>query len=164
MSAPLLALLALSLKRARTLILTTGLLLALFQVLLVLQNTPSDQFPHAELRPELIEIDNGTAKFDLSLYLEEANGTLRGRWEFNTDLFDAATIRRLHGHWQNLLAGAVADPERRVSELPLMSAAEERQLLVDWNDTAAWIVRWVGNTDLPASFFSETMRISCFSA
>ena len=55
--------------------------------------------------------------------------------EYNTDLFDAATITRLLGHFQTLLEGIVADPEQRLSALPLLTAAERQQLLVEWNDT-----------------------------
>src|SRR5262249_42035199 len=78
-----------------------------------------------------------TAKFDLSLYLEEADGRLQGRWEFNTDLFDAATIVRWNTHWQTLLKNSVADPDRHVSDLSLMTAAEQHQVLVEWNRTDA---------------------------
>ena len=108
----------------------------LFQVLLVLQNTPHEPI-RSRLNPEFTETDTGTAKFDLSLYLDLANDTLRGRWEFNTDLFDRSTIERMNAHWQNLLDGMVADPDRRISELPLLSDAETHQLLVEWNNTAA---------------------------
>src|SRR6266850_1191234 len=55
--------------------------------------------------------------------------------EYSTDLFKAATIRRMLGHWERLLEGIVAHPEGPVGELPLMSEAEERQVLVEWNDT-----------------------------
>jgi amino acid adenylation domain-containing protein len=48
--------------------------------------------------------------------------------EFNTDLFDQATMQRMEGHLLRLLAGAVADPEQRLSLLPMLSAAEEHQL------------------------------------
>src|SRR5262249_446471 len=106
----------------------------LFQVLLVLQNTPHRPVK-SSLNPIVVETDAGVAKFDLSLYLEETEATLRGRWEFNTDLFDSTTIDRWHGHWQNLLAGIVADPECRVGNLSLRSAGERNQLLIDWNDT-----------------------------
>src|SRR5262249_32896907 len=52
------------------------------------------------------------------------------------DLFEAATIERLLGHYRMLLEGIVADPEQRIGELPLLTTAERRQLLVEWNDTA----------------------------
>ena len=55
--------------------------------------------------------------------------------EYSIDLFDAVTIRRILSHFQTLLEGIVADPEQRISELPLLPEAEKHQLLVEWNDT-----------------------------
>ncbi len=55
---------------------------------------------------------------------------------YSTDLFDAATIERLVGHFVTLLEGIVADPDQRISELPLLTEPERHQLLVEWNDTA----------------------------
>ena len=57
------------------------------------------------------------------------------RLEYSTDLFDKTTISRMLGHFENLLASIVADPGRRISELPLMSPAERHEVLVEWNDT-----------------------------
>ena len=75
-------------------------------------------------------------RFDLELHLwEEANG-LRGVLAYSTDLFDAATIERLAGHYCTLLEAIVADPESPISALPMLSAAEREQLLVTWNATA----------------------------
>ena len=54
---------------------------------------------------------------------------------YNTDLFEAATIARMLGHFQILLEAMVADPEQRLSDLPLLTEAERQQLLVEWNDT-----------------------------
>jgi len=58
-------------------------------------------------------------------------------WQYNTDLFDGATIARMAGHFQTLLEGIVANPHQRLSELPLLTAAERHQLFVEWNDTKA---------------------------
>jgi amino acid adenylation domain-containing protein len=55
---------------------------------------------------------------------------------YSTDLFDSSTITRMLGHFETLLQGIVSDPRQRLSELPLLSAAEKQQLLVEWNDTA----------------------------
>ena len=65
----------------------------------------------------------------------ETADELRATVEYNTDLFDAATITRLLGHFQTLLEGIVADPEQRLSALPLLPVAERQQLLVAWNNT-----------------------------
>ena len=58
-------------------------------------------------------------------------------FEYNTDLFDATTIERMIGHFQTLLEGIVANPDARLSELPLLTNAERHQLLVEWNNTRA---------------------------
>ena len=53
-----------------------------------------------------------------------------------TDLFDETTVRRMVDHWTRLLDAAAGDPAASLRDLPLLSAMEERQLLVDWNATA----------------------------
>ncbi|MCP4660764.1 MAG: non-ribosomal peptide synthetase, partial [bacterium] len=109
----------------------------LVQVLFALQNAPvtiPDLAPG--LRVEIGGVATGVAKFDLILALMEDPEGIGGAVEYNTELFDATTIRRLVGHLEGLLEGAVADPEKRLSELPWLRPAEQRQLLVEWNDTA----------------------------
>ena len=61
---------------------------------------------------------------------------LKGRIEYNSDIFDAETIERLSGHFTTLLEGIVAAPQAHLSELPLLTEAEREQLLVKWNATA----------------------------
>jgi amino acid adenylation domain-containing protein len=76
------------------------------------------------------------ARFDLSMVLRELpDGGLAARIEYPTDLFDATTIDRLVGHFERLLHAAASDPDQRLSMLPILTADEERQLLVDWNQT-----------------------------
>jgi amino acid adenylation domain-containing protein len=79
----------------------------------------------------------GTAKFDLMLDLWDSPKGLSGEFEYSTDLFDAATIARMAGHFQTLLGGIVTNAEQRLSDLLLLTDAEQRQLLVEWNDTKA---------------------------
>jgi amino acid adenylation domain-containing protein len=103
----------------------------LFQVMLVLQNAPKQPLePNAELRLSGVEVDHRTAKFDLTLSLAEGTEGLEGVWEYNTDLFEAATIERMKGHFEVLLEGIITAPERRLSELPLLTDAEQQQLLM----------------------------------
>ncbi len=71
------------------------------------------------------EVHTGTAKFDLTLELDERATGIIGRWEYSTDLFEAATIARLTSHLQNLLEGIVIQPAQRLSELPLWVGTEE---------------------------------------
>src|SRR5256712_3107781 len=77
------------------------------------------------------------SKFDLTLFAAGRSGEASFTLEYNTDLFDPATIARFIGHFRTLLEGIVQDPDQRVATLPLLSASERRQLLVEWNDTAA---------------------------
>src|SRR4029077_2489623 len=105
----------------------------LFQVMLAFQNAPagSVELPGLTLAP--MAEDFATTKFDLSLTVVDNTDQIFGHWVYNTALFEAATIRRWSGHFQTLLAGLAADPARRVSELPLLGAAESAQILVEWN-------------------------------
>ncbi|HEY0174085.1 MAG TPA: amino acid adenylation domain-containing protein [Pyrinomonadaceae bacterium] len=107
----------------------------LFQVMLVLQNAPLPALKLGPLSVEQIEAGGGAAKFDLILFVREDEDGIGGTWEYDADRFDAATVGRMAGHFETLLRGIVEDPGRRLSELPLLTGAEERRLLVEWNDT-----------------------------
>src|SRR2546430_1561973 len=76
------------------------------------------------------------AQFDLSLHLYEDAGGYQGRFEYCSDLFEAQTIRRLCGHFGNLLEAIAREPDQSISTLLLLADAERQQLLVDWNQTA----------------------------
>ncbi len=109
----------------------------LFQVMFELQNEPvgSLDLPGLRLRPAGGPAATATAKFDLTLALEEKDGGLGGTLEHATDLFDAATIDRLAGHFERLMAAAAEWPDLRVFDLPWASEAESVQILRQWNDT-----------------------------
>lgn len=107
----------------------------LFQVMFALQNDPISELELAGLTPSRLEVNSATAKFDLTLSMEETEQGLRGVLEYNTDLFDTDTVTRILTHFQILLAGIVAHPEQCLSELPILTEAERRQLLVEWNNT-----------------------------
>ena len=74
-------------------------------------------------------------QFDIEFFVREHDDGTHCIFLYDLDLFDAATIDRMLGHFQILLEGIVRDPDRRVSELPLLTDAEKHQLLVEWNDT-----------------------------
>ncbi|MDF5727495.1 MAG: amino acid adenylation domain-containing protein, partial [Rhizonema sp. PD38] len=82
-----------------------------------------------------VAVETATAKFDLSLDLENLASGLIGEWEYNTDLFDASTIARMTKHFQTLLEGIIANPQQKVSSLPLLTEPERHQLLSEWNNT-----------------------------
>src|SRR5207244_6799506 len=83
------------------------------------------------------DIDTGVSSFDLALEVAETLQGLSCMVTYNTDLFESATIARMLAHLQTLLEAILADPNRPVSDLPLLTEATRRQILVDWNDTAA---------------------------
>jgi amino acid adenylation domain-containing protein len=125
-----------------------------FQVMFTLQNAPAPRLdlPGLDLSP--VESPARAARFDWSLSLTAAEAGIGGYLEYNTDLFDPATIRRALGHLATLLGGAAADPSRRLSELPLLPAAERRQILAEWNATAE--PAWEGPVD--ALFAAQAAR------
>ncbi|MEO6195390.1 MAG: amino acid adenylation domain-containing protein, partial [Thermoanaerobaculia bacterium] len=106
----------------------------LFEVMFLLQTANAGPAAIAGLEVEELSLVPASAKFDLTVGLTEAGGELRGEIEYNVDLFDAATVRRLARHLEILLAGAAASPESRLSDLPLLSAGERAELLA-WNAT-----------------------------
>src|SRR6185503_15949944 len=81
-------------------------------------------------------LGTGTSKFDLTLMLSENGDNLEGLFEYSTDLFAPATIRRMCGHYATLLQALVRDPEQSIDELPMLTQAERTQLLVEWNSTS----------------------------
>ena len=107
----------------------------LFQVMFVLDDArvPSVKLPELTVSSYAVEI--GTAKFDLTLSMENSADGLASVWEYNADLFDKATIARMAGHFQTLLEAIVANPQQKVSSLSLLTEQERHQLLVDWNNT-----------------------------
>jgi len=107
----------------------------LFQVLFILQNSPTTTLHLAGLSVTSSKIHNGSSKFDLSMFIIEHDEQLRLELDYNTDLFNTETIAQMLEHFQVLLEGIVANPEQRLSDLPLLTPAERHQLLVEWNDT-----------------------------
>jgi myxalamid-type nonribosomal peptide synthetase MxaA len=108
----------------------------LVQVMFVLQNLDTLTLRLPGLDVAVLEDDTRTAKFDLTLHIQAwPDGHLSGSVEYNTDLYDAATIERFVRHYGVLLDAAVRQPQRRVSELPLLTEREARQMLYDWNAT-----------------------------
>jgi len=108
----------------------------LVQVVLTLQNTPPSVFDLPGLQVAPVEMTIQTTRFDLELHFWEGEAGLQGTCVYSTDLFAQATIQRMMGHFQTLLAGIVANPQQSIAELPLLTAPERDQLLVAWNATA----------------------------
>ena len=104
----------------------------LFQVMLVLQNTPPTviEFPGLALRADAVPSQR--SNFDLTLWVTECSGRLDATLQYSTALFDPSTIERIAGHLRTLLHGVTVNPLARLSELPLLTEQEERKLLVEW--------------------------------
>jgi amino acid adenylation domain-containing protein len=108
----------------------------LFQIMFVLHNNPDPVLKSSDLILNFLEIDNGTAKFDLALEMANTGQGITGVWEYSTELFDTATIERLTEHFRTLIAGIVAEPSQHLSQLPLLTKATYQQLAA-WNETQA---------------------------
>ncbi|HEX8475509.1 MAG TPA: amino acid adenylation domain-containing protein [Pyrinomonadaceae bacterium] len=107
----------------------------LYQVVFALENLPVEPLTLPGLTLKPIEMHSGTAKFELILSMSDSTQGINGTFEYNTDIFNADTIRRLVGHYETLLAAVAADPEQRVSDLTLLTEPERQQLLDEWNDS-----------------------------
>ena len=107
----------------------------LFQVMFVLQNAPAQHLEIPSLKFEPVSIGNGSAKFDLTLILEENQESLSCCFEYSTDLFEAATITRMIGYLRNVLKQVLNNPNQPLWQVPVLTQAEQRQLLVEWNQT-----------------------------
>jgi len=109
----------------------------LFQVMFVLDPPIPESSRLPGLSVTALEAHPGTATFDLTLSLSNAPDGLRGSLEYNTDLWDAATMARLVEHYQAILAAVTRDPEEPLWSLAYLSGAEQSLLLTDWNQTQA---------------------------
>jgi amino acid adenylation domain-containing protein len=107
----------------------------IFQVLFGLQNMPRRCFEASGLSVERSSIHQSTSILDMSWFAFPTADGLLLRVEYDTDLFDAATIDRMLGHYVNLLQGVLAHPDRQISQLPLLSEDEEHRILVELNRT-----------------------------
>lgn len=138
----------------------------LFQVMFALQELDSglpETLNFGGAQGRILRPGEAQSKFDLSLELQRHGQGLRGRLEYNTEIFDAPRMQRLLGHYQKLLEGVLQDPAQTLNQLPLLTASERQQLL-DWNKTQAdfqpercihhWVEEQVARTpERPAVYF-----------
>jgi amino acid adenylation domain-containing protein len=110
----------------------------LFDVLVIGYNLPETKggLRGVEMRPLHYDRELDRSQFDLTIDFEDRD-VIFGELEYNTDLFDAATIERMLGHFQVLLAGALASPDRCIAELSLLTGIERQLLVEGYNATAA---------------------------
>jgi amino acid adenylation domain-containing protein len=109
----------------------------LFQALFAVEKAPPSHLEAGKLTWQAVDVGSTVAKVDLALNLQEDEQGWSGAFEYSTDLFEKATIERLLGHWLTLLEGIASNPDQPVATLPLLTQAEQQQILVDWNQTDA---------------------------
>ncbi|MEH2171962.1 non-ribosomal peptide synthetase [Nostoc sp.] len=109
----------------------------LFQVMFALQNAPGNDLKLSGLNLEYLSIENNTARFDLSLSFTDNAESLVGELEYSSDLFDADSISRMLAHLEILLGDIAEHPNKSISELSILTPAEQQQILRDWNYTEA---------------------------
>lgn len=109
----------------------------LFQVMFDFQNAPRQPLAFEGIEAVPLGIETDSSMFDLTLYLEEDAQGISARFEYNTDLFTAATIERMAARFLTLLEGIAADPESRIADLPMLPQAERQRIVVEWNRTQA---------------------------
>jgi len=107
----------------------------IFQVAFVLQNAPREALELPGLALEPFGGGDGGAKFELTLTIHEGE-VFAGVLEWNVDLFDETTARRISSQYRRLLASALEDPERQLGELEILSLSERHQLVREWNAAA----------------------------
>jgi amino acid adenylation domain-containing protein len=108
----------------------------LVQVNFVLQNVPEAQVALPGLKVECINVATPAAKFDLTFSVFDTPAGLRLFAQFDTDLFDESTIRRMMEHFELLLKNAVRNPDEHINTISILSESEFHKLIVELNDTA----------------------------
>jgi amino acid adenylation domain-containing protein len=109
----------------------------LFQVMFVLQNAPLESLELSGVRVKVERNEGPASKFDISFILSETQTGLEGFLNYNANLFSPAAISRVAGHFKTLLKGIVSNPEEPLWKLPMLTAGEIHQLVVDWVDAEA---------------------------
>jgi amino acid adenylation domain-containing protein len=126
----------------------------LFQVLFTFQNIPKQVFEIPGLKIKEIAFEAGIAKFDLAVEVWD-DGEFHCQFEYNTDLFERSTMQRMLGHFEKLIDAALQSPDQPLARLPIMSDAERKQVVFDWNQTAADYPR---DLTIPKAFEKQVDR------
>jgi len=107
----------------------------MFQVGFTFQEPPMEiQIEGCSVKSQ--RLHNQSAKFDIFAWLWDSEDGIRGLLEYNTDLFDYATLERFSEHFKTLLENVVINPDVRISELNILSDAEYQKVIKDWNQTS----------------------------
>jgi aspartate racemase len=108
----------------------------LIQVMFRLQDFPDKHPLFSGLEVEKFCFDKRFTKHDLTLTVVDQAEGLHCNFEYNSELFDKASITRMKEHFRTLLDGIVKNPKQRISRLPILTKTERHQLLVEWNKTS----------------------------
>ena len=115
----------------------------LFQALFSLERLPAID---STWRLTLADVDTGTTKYDLYLKLDDRGDEIVARFHYSTDLFERESIARLAMHWKTLLRNAIASPDRRLSDIPVLTSRERRTVLTNG---------YAGETNYPKACIHE---------
>ncbi|HEX7773016.1 MAG TPA: condensation domain-containing protein, partial [Pyrinomonadaceae bacterium] len=99
----------------------------LFQVAFGLDNAPREELELPGLKLSGVELEDEVVRFDLTLWMTELAGELRGRWTYRTELFDAERVDHMSRHLETLLHSIVANPDAAVETLEMFTAAEKER-------------------------------------
>ena len=106
----------------------------LFQVMFILHDP--DGVSEVSKVSGMHQLETGTSKFDLTLFISETDHGLEGLIEYSTDLFEPHTVKRICSHYATLLGAIASSPDESISKLAMLSERERQQLLETWNSTA----------------------------
>jgi amino acid adenylation domain-containing protein len=109
----------------------------IFQVMFALQSAPEQELKVAGLKLDGLDADIDAAKFDMTFALQEVGNRIEGALEYNTDLFDPTTIKRMLQHFEALLENVTAHPLELVMSFDLLGDSERQQILIEYNDVPA---------------------------
>ncbi len=109
----------------------------LFQTMFILQNFPIGRIEMPGLTLQPMELEYGSARFDLTVEIFPKDGALDVYFDYNSDLYDDATMAQVQAHYQTILESVVSDPTQNVDEIRLLSNAETEDLLFAQNQTEA---------------------------
>ncbi|MFI6099350.1 amino acid adenylation domain-containing protein [Lentzea sp. NPDC051213] len=103
------------------------------QTIVGMEDSQHEIFALPGVSVERVASHSGTAKWDLELGVTSTEGGISGLLEYDSALYEPATVRRLLGHLETLLSAGVTEPELAVGRLPMLTSAERAQLVDEWN-------------------------------
>jgi acyl carrier protein len=109
----------------------------LFQVALTFQNFPQQMIELRGLKLTPVTSSSRVAKFDMNLAIEDSADRIHGIWEYNTDLFEATTIRRMIGQLQTLMKNIVENPDQEIEKIEMSTEKENSELIYAFDENLA---------------------------